>query len=479
MCGLTGVLSAHIGNTEESLFKDLFNVASLRGNEGSGVMIYQKPSNIWKGNGTVRTIRSRYVSGALAYSSELEELMRPACSLLAGHARWPTKGGLEDTAIHPHRHGHIVGEHNGTLWKVAGQNVKDSESDSSLLFKAIADVGLKEAIKETRGAYALVWIDEKEETLNFLRNEQRTLFFKNVGYNKNIHTLYWASEAGMLDFIFQRSYRGTNSWDTYMPANVWIKYPLKPSHRILPVAVERGVEPILFTVETTDHTRGVNDRWHGHNVQELRFNPKTNRMEPWKPVGPVVADHTSVPLLPPPTSTPSKSQQKKLAKRALAEERKEQKRRERLAVQEAAAKARGTFRQDDDSSREPVDTTTEAEVEADTVIAPWVHNHGGGRVNNIDDVRKAVDDLFPMSDQFGDTDKDVPFVREYGGLRYARGFYGKGCAWCGEIATAGDRVVPVGSDLGGNNEFVCYDCSTYDGCKEWLDDNSPVIVTMD
>lgn len=493
MCGLAGVISSHINGSEEGIFRDLFNVSSLRGFQGSGVMVYQKPSNLWKGTGNVRTIRSRYVSGALAYSDELDELLKPSCSIIAGHARWPTKGGTEDSAIHPHRHGHIIGEHNGTLWQVAGQSVKDNESDSSLLFQAISEVGIKEAIKETRGAYALVWIDEKEETLNFLRNSQRTLFFKNVGYNKNIQTLYWASEAPMLDFIFQRTYRGTNTWDTYLPTDVLIKYPLKPNHRILPVEVVREVAPVPFAVETRrpygpqgGSAGTVRDRWQGRLADaDLQFDPQTNRMRPARhgrfldgPDGENV-----IPLLPPPStgSTLTKTQQKKIMKRQLAEERKEQKKRERLAIQEAAAKARGTFQCDDVGDCEPVDTTTEAEVEANTPTPSWSHNHGGGRMNegNLNQVRRAVDDLFPPHDVDENEDNDVPFTRTHGGISYARGYYGRGCAWCGTVATSGDRVVPVGSDLGGSNEFVCLDCSTYDGCREWLADKSPVIVTMD
>ena len=462
MCGLSGVLSNRLNGSEEGLFRDLLNISSLRGFQGSGVMVHSKPAILYppKRPGVVRVIRSRFVSGALAYSDELDEALKGDNTAIIGHARWPTKGGTEDKSIHPHRHGHIIGVHNGTLYKVAGQDLKDGENDSSQFFKAVSEVGITEAIKDTRGAYAFVWIDEREQTLNFLRNYQRTLFFKNVGYNKHIQTLYWASEQSMLDFIFERSYRGTNTWDTYMPVDTLIKYPLQPGHRIVPVEVVKDFKPTPFVYKPnptadTDTVSGAR-AWRGREYTgrfsdpDLIFNPVTGRMEP----------ACSVPLLPPPALS------KKEERRAKAIERGLQKARERQNIQEAAAKASGTFREE--PRGESVDETTETEIEANTPPPtrynhnhrgiddlPWTHNHGGHRLND------TVQDLFP--------DRQ----------RWARGYYGKSCSWCGDVAKAGDRVVPVGSDLGGSDDFVCLDCSKYDGCKEWLNGKTPVTVTMD
>lgn len=462
---------------EEGIFRDLLNISSLRGFQGSGAIVYQKPSPVFKSNGAVRTIRSKAISGALAYSDELEDLFRPSCSLAIGHARWPTKGGTDEKALHPHRHGHIVGVHNGTLWRAAGQEVKE-ESDSSLFFKAVAEMGIREAIRETRGAYAFIWINEEEGTVNFLRNSQRTLFFKNVGYNKNIQTLYWASEASMLNFVFDRSFKGNNSWDTFMPEDVLISYPIKPGHIIRPVAVERDFKPDPFRPqvaaggETTNggHTpHGTNEtHWQGHLAgYTWDFDQKR-----------YVRDNSNVlPLLPPPDTSKdhsrntamTKTQQKKHDKRLRQEALKAARRRQAERVAEAAAKSRRAFPLVDNG--EAVDLATEEAAPAPSVEA-WRNPY---RRDNLSQIRSAL--FGEAEDEAQDWEASLR-SRDHAIAKYARGFYQRGCAWCGELANAGDRVHPVGSDLGGPNEFVCDDCSKIDDCHIWLKEQ-PVIVTMD
>lgn len=473
MCGLSGVLSQSISYNEENMFRDLLNISSTRGFQGSGAIVYQKPSNIFRGTGTIRTIRSKHISGALAYSDELGELLRPSCSALVGHARWPTKGGTDEKALHPHRFDHITGVHNGTLWKAAGQDVKD-QSDSAMFFRAVAEVGIREAIRETRGAYAFIWVDEDAETLNFLRNSQRTLFFKNIGYNKNIQTLFWASEVGMLDFVFGRSYKHQNVWDTFMPEDTLISYPLKPSHIIRPVEVIKDFKPDPFQYRPVQTPRpgmgrGTVREWDGP-MQEMAWDYQTNR---YVPIDNVIALPPPKPSVPSVNTAETKTQQKKRLKRELIEAKKEERRRLAEKVREAAAKNRHDFQRPAKNVDEPVDTTTEAEAPANPVTPPWEHNHGGSR-GNIDQVRSALYDDDHEVDLLGQRiERDETHT-----TRYARGYYGRGCAWCGEIANAGDRVHPVGSDLGGPNEFVCSDCSKNDDCAPWLS-NETVYVTMD
>src|SRR5690606_12530726 len=50
-------------------------------------------------------------------------------------------------------------------------------------------------------AYALVWVDLKEKTLNFVKNNKRPL---NFTYLYNRSTLLWSSQREMIDFVFDR-----------------------------------------------------------------------------------------------------------------------------------------------------------------------------------------------------------------------------------------------------------------------------------
>lgn len=241
MCGLSGVMSSTVSWQEENMFKDLLNISSVRGSDGSGVIVSQGGPYM-KPHPAIRSFKTTEIAGALAYSGELAELLKPRTNAIIGHARWPTKGGNDLAACHPHRSGHIIGVHNGTMHRVNGEQVKD-KSDSVMLFESFAKVGVEETIKESEGAYALVWIDEDDGTINFLRNEQRTLHFKNIGWQKNISTMFWASEPSMLDFVFARSFKGENTWDTYLPPNKWFKYPLAVHHRIETVGLSKEVKP--------------------------------------------------------------------------------------------------------------------------------------------------------------------------------------------------------------------------------------------
>jgi hypothetical protein len=311
-------MSSTIAFGEENIFKDLFNISSLRGFEGAGVIVSQR--EVLKASPVIRTLKTTQIAGALAYSEKLAELLKPRCNIIAGHARWPTKGGTELAAAHPHRFGHIIGVHNGTMHKVAGEDVKD-RSDSALLFESFEKIGVEETIKTSDGAYALVWVDEKEQTINFLRNGQRTLYFKNVGWSKNINTLVWASESEMMDFVFKRNYRGNNTWDTYLPVDTWFKYPLDVKHLIQPVEVKTDVKPapkVYAMGEYRGHYGG------GRRYRSGVFNGDDQGIDdiPW-----MRADQNVLPL---PRPGMTLKQQERLAKRVAKEEAARQRRLEQF-----------------------------------------------------------------------------------------------------------------------------------------------------
>lgn len=277
MCGLSGVMSSTVSWQEEGMFRDLLNISSLRGSDGSGVIVSQA-GPFMKPNPMIRSLRTTEISGKLAYSGELDELLKPRVNAIIGHARWPTKGGVDLASCHPHRSGHIIGVHNGTMYRVNGEAVKD-KSDSAMLFESIAAIGVEETIKESDGAYALIWVDETDNTINFLRNEQRTLYFKNIGWQKNISTMFWASEQSMLDFVFKRTFKGENTWDTYLPPHKWFKYPLAVGHKIETVGLSKEVKPKERSfLPHTGRGRYTNEReipW----VHQLALPPPLSKQE--------------------------------------------------------------------------------------------------------------------------------------------------------------------------------------------------------
>lgn len=125
-------------------------------------------------------------------------------NIVAVHARAATIGSVTAENAHPFVHGHVIGMHNGTINKdFKGKD--DYETDSEALIKLIADDGIKKAVDEIGygGAYALVWLDTKDYTLNFIRNTHRPLHFLNYG-----NTLYWSSDKKDLAYALDCNLHG-------------------------------------------------------------------------------------------------------------------------------------------------------------------------------------------------------------------------------------------------------------------------------
>jgi len=120
-----------------------------------------------------------------------------------GHTRHATKGKINRANAHPFDFDTLVGAHNGTLttqYKL--DDYKDFDVDSENLFHHMEKNGVSDTTSKCGGAYALTWYDKVEKTLNFLRNDERTLF---ATFSEDMKTVFWASEAWMLEGILGRN----------------------------------------------------------------------------------------------------------------------------------------------------------------------------------------------------------------------------------------------------------------------------------
>lgn len=126
---------------------------------------------------------------------------RPAFAI--GHNRAATVGKINSANAHPFHHGDIVGVHNGTLRRFSKlDKSRDFDTDSEALFYNISEHGAKESLSNVDGAYALIWYDDAEGTVNIIRNDERPLTFAKV---KDEDTVLWASESGMLKWLTERN----------------------------------------------------------------------------------------------------------------------------------------------------------------------------------------------------------------------------------------------------------------------------------
>lgn len=244
MCGLCGVLSTTVSDDEFEKFADLFNVSSFRGAHSSGLFSIKevtsknnkdKPkysTNIIKGVGPSAWFTENN------WGSIKEKIHDDADTILvAGHCRHATRGTVSSANAHPFNFSNIIGMHNGTLTDNIGPKIsrKDKkgkeivvdETDSESFFRYLNDHTIEEALGELKqytDAYAFIWYNKVERTLNFIRNEKRPLWIAQA----NASTIYWASEKEMLQFVLNRSYSGgySNNIDKLaeIPVNTLISY---------------------------------------------------------------------------------------------------------------------------------------------------------------------------------------------------------------------------------------------------------------
>lgn len=218
MCGLSGVMSRYLSQGEVDAFRDLMVVSTLRGEQGTGVVAVAE--KVKHGILEYKTLEPASVA---VYNDEFHDLYKKKTAILMGHARHPTAGGSSKDNLHPFQIDHIIGMHNGTLEEVCGTKIAKGASDSRLLFSCIADLGIRETINKTRGSYALVWIDTKADTINFLRNDKRTLYFAFPANDRT--TMYWSSEREMLELVLERLY---GFIDVYkLNPDTWLSFRLR------------------------------------------------------------------------------------------------------------------------------------------------------------------------------------------------------------------------------------------------------------
>jgi predicted glutamine amidotransferase len=123
-----------------------------------------------------------------------------ASSVFIGHNRAATKGKVNANNAHPFVVDHIIGAHNGTLSILSHMELEDElgekfDVDSLAIFTHIARFGVHKTIPLLQGAWALVWYDKNENTVNFLRNKERSFW---TAVSKNHQQVMWASEWPMI-----------------------------------------------------------------------------------------------------------------------------------------------------------------------------------------------------------------------------------------------------------------------------------------
>jgi hypothetical protein len=196
MCGIVGQ-AGESSKKNDDVVTTLLVLDQLRGIDSTGVAVIPKSDydvNIAKGVGNAYDLM-----GTHAFT----KAMNCATRAIIGHNRSATSGTVTKRNAHPFENESIVGVHNGTLQ--GKHRLADSSRfvvDSENLYHHIDKHGLKDCLTQLEGAWSLVWWDKAEETLNFLRNDQRPMF---ITWTLDFKSMFWASEKWMLSVALSRN----------------------------------------------------------------------------------------------------------------------------------------------------------------------------------------------------------------------------------------------------------------------------------
>ena len=225
MCGLVGI-AGNLQYTDEVMMKRLFVFDYWRGTDSTGLAAINP-----KGEHDIvkRACNPLDLFDSKQFDKALDA--RKSWAFL-GHNRAATLGAVNNENAHPFQYGDIIGAHNGTIDKDSWRRLEaaagiETSVDSAAIFASINAIGIDDTIEliehgkiSATGAWALVWYDNKDQTLRFLKNEHRPLY---LCVHAKGDRIAWASEWIML----RAAEEMTAGWETESNKKGYSYFPLE------------------------------------------------------------------------------------------------------------------------------------------------------------------------------------------------------------------------------------------------------------
>lgn len=197
MCGQSGAAGS-LFQPEKNTVEHLMTMNILRGPHSTGMAVIPRIRNNHQNVMNVKELGTPFGDGdggtGIRGHKNYDKALRMPAGAILTHNRWATKGAISRKNAHPFWFPKLVGTHNGTLdysYRTKLLRAEQFETDSECLFNTINCWGIRKAIENTEGAYALVWYDLENDTLNMLRNEKRPLHY---AFDKDRNVLFWSSD---------------------------------------------------------------------------------------------------------------------------------------------------------------------------------------------------------------------------------------------------------------------------------------------
>lgn len=199
MCGLVGVISKRkygFYAKQLDVFENMLYADAVRGEDSTGVFCVNNKGNV---NIAKEIGESTFFLGTKEWKDIRTKAITNGWALI-GHNRKATKGSITDENAHPFWvDDKLVLVHNGSL--LNHRTLLDTDVDSNALAHALAQgEDVEKTLQRVNGAYALIWQDIKNKTINVIRNAQRPLWWCETD-----DAYYLASEPGLLYFALWRN----------------------------------------------------------------------------------------------------------------------------------------------------------------------------------------------------------------------------------------------------------------------------------
>ena len=267
MCGLVGVVG-NIGIQEKKVFRNLLHLDVKRGEDSTGIAAINRENDVslYKEAGVPWDL---YRSQPENFDKKDHIVTKYNLKALIGHNRYATVGKVNGDNAHPFKHGKIVGAHNGTLNQTylnKLDGVGQFEVDSEAVFYGFDKNGVEDTVGRMNGAWALSWYNSEENTMNFLRNTMRPLYYC---WSKLGDSFYWSSQPDILEVSL--AWENVHHEDIHQfDINKHYSITLGTPEEIRKVALVYEVEPVLgFTppVVTTSYSSHYGTSYQGGQPQ--------------------------------------------------------------------------------------------------------------------------------------------------------------------------------------------------------------------
>lgn len=301
MCGLTAIIGSDIMLQEMGAFQKIAYLSIMRGRDSTGVMdfntYYNPRVKITKdvctagwyfgegGSWSKSYLKTRYLS------KKGDKVMPP--SSIVAHARAATQGKVNRGNSHPFLHKHIVGVHNGTIGPDFKYR-KDFETDSEAIFYHMAMEGEEETLEMLEGlysgAYALIWYNLENKTMNMARNSERPLWMQQPRFADDV--LYLSSDDAFLKAIIPYYYNRHVVQPSMLSTQTWVSFDMTAEKNMVTDKKERRYQKQRFfrggitsgrgENETLVESYGFNPHGGGHNSRSqsaIPFTPDTAKTQ--------------------------------------------------------------------------------------------------------------------------------------------------------------------------------------------------------